>query len=214
MKYRIQTCKDRLWYVSDYLVPSMLAQGIERDNITIFLDEDEKGCLETCMRNFEAADDDAWYLQDDVIICSDFKERTEQYNNGIICGFCAVGQNNSNIVGLVDKKDMWFSFPCIYIPQNIANGCANWFFNFVVYNSQYRMWIRDKKYDDSIFYIYVQDYCDIKQVLNLSPNLVDHIDYLIGGSKVNKIRDFHASAVYFNEPELIDELKVRLNDNK
>lgn len=214
MKYTIQSCKDRLWYVEQYLIPSMCVQGIDRDNITVFLDEEEKGCLETCMQKFKAADDDIWYLQDDVIICSDFKERTEQCVDSIVCGFCGNFERNKKYIGIVNKQNMWFSFPCIYIPQYIANGCAEWYFNFVIHNSQYRMWIRDKKYDDSIFYIYVQDYCDAVEVLNLSPNLVDHVDYLIGGSMINKIRDHDATALYFVEPELIEKLEKQLNGNK
>lgn len=212
MKYVIQTCKDRLWYVEDILVPSLVNQEIATEDIIIWPDSDDSGCLNTCMNKFAAADYDAWYLQDDVIVCSDFKKRTQNPTVDIICGFVATVQNNVNLVGYVDKKDMWFSFPCIYVSKSVANGCAKWFFDYVVRNSEYRMWIRAKKYDDSIFYIYVQDYSSVDTVLNLAPNLVEHIDYLIGGSKVNSIRKFKAVSAHFNEPDLVAQLALRLKD--
>ena len=33
MKYMIHTCEARLWYVEEYLIPSMLKQGIKEDDI-------------------------------------------------------------------------------------------------------------------------------------------------------------------------------------
>lgn len=215
-KYRIQTCKARLWYVEDYLIPSMIKQGIDRNDITIYLDADDEGCLLSRMKNFLQADSDAWYLQDDVIISSDFKKRTEEVEDGTIaCGFVVVQQRSYTSIGMVPKIDMWYSFPCIRVPRSIANGCAQWYFEFVTHNSQYRMWIREKKRDDSIFWIYVQDYCDqVKTVFHMKPNIVDHVDYLIGGSTINQLRSYQAVSAYFNEPELIEELKVKLNEDK
>ena len=47
--------------------------------------------------------------------------------------------------------------------------------------------------------------------VNQGFNLIDHIDYLIGGSIVNKERQVTiTSAAYFQEPELIEQLKDKL----
>ena len=109
---------------------------------------------------------------------------------------------------------MWYSFPCIHVPRSIANECAQWYFEFVTHNSQYSMWIREKKRDDSIFWIYVQDYCDqIKTVFHMKPNIVDHVDYLIGGSIINRIRpEKETHAAYFEEEILVKNLEKLLTD--
>ena len=80
MKYMIHACNSRLWYVQEYLVPSMLNQGIEQDDIILYVDENSVGNLASCINSFLALPDDnkgVWHLQDDVIISRDFKERTE-----------------------------------------------------------------------------------------------------------------------------------------
>ena len=41
MKYMIHCCPKRMWYVEEYLIPSMLRQGIDRDSIIIW--NDNKG---------------------------------------------------------------------------------------------------------------------------------------------------------------------------
>ena len=49
-------------------------------------------------------------------------------------------------------------------------------------------------------------------VLNLKPCLVDHVDYLIGGSVVNNNRkEKNVRAVWFDSLDLVDELEERLN---
>ena len=149
-RYLIHTCEERWWYVSDYLVPSMIEQGIHRDDISIYLDVGD-GCLVACMKAFLSVpnnDDGVWHLQDDIIICSDFKERTEQYDEGIVCGYCYVKDDRQRYVGEVDKRKIWYSFPCIRIPNRIAHGCGAWFYSHVLNNKEYYMWIRAKKYDD------------------------------------------------------------------
>lgn len=221
-KYRIQTCKSRLWYVEDYLVPSLLAQGIADSDIRVWLDENEDGNLLSCMKSFydTLGEDDeiTWYLQDDVIICSDFKVRTESFadifDDMVVCGFCSNYQDFKNVEeGVCDKIHMWYSFPCIGIPNHVANGCAHWFFNYVTRSTTYNVYVNSRRMDDTLFWIYLQDFSDVKQVVNCVPNLVDHIDYLIGGSVTNKIRERKiVRSSYWEEPELVNELERRLKD--
>ena len=217
-KYMIHSCNQRKWYVDKYLVPSMLKQGIKQSDILVWNDDKEIGNLESCMQSFlytqsykGGADDGIWHLQDDVIICRNFKELTEQYNKDIVCGYCHDGDGYKHMIGRVDTKRMWYSFPCIRIPNDIAYGCAKWFYKDVINNYEYHQWIKAKKYDDAIFHIFIEDYTDVP-ILNLSPNLVDHIDYLIGYSVVNQIRGkVETRAIYFEDKDLVDNLKKSLD---
>jgi len=38
MKYMIHSCNSRLWYVEQYLIPSMIKQNIPREDIILFND--------------------------------------------------------------------------------------------------------------------------------------------------------------------------------
>ena len=87
-KYVIHSTPERMWYVENYLFPSMINQGIDAHNIMIKCDVNHDGCLENCMKIFKSMEnnDGSWHLQDDVIICKDFKHLTEEYDFGIVCG--------------------------------------------------------------------------------------------------------------------------------
>lgn len=50
--YLIHTMPKRKWYVENYLIPSMLEQGIKKDSITIYNDDNKAGNLKTCMTAF------------------------------------------------------------------------------------------------------------------------------------------------------------------
>ena len=215
MKYLIHACNKRLWYVDNYLIPSMIEQDINRKDIDVYLDKNNEGCLESCMKAFLSVPNDAestWHLQDDVIICSDFKQRTEElYNEGIVCGYCYDKDDRKNVVGNCKPKEMWFSFPCIKIPNKIAKKCANWYFNKVKQDNAYGVYVRSKKHDDTLFYIFMEDYYPDMNVLNLMPNLADHVDYLLGGSVVNYMRlEKETHATYFEDAYLIEELEQKL----
>lgn len=212
-KYLIRTCPRRLWYVKDHLIPSMIAQGIKKSDISVYNDENGDGCLESCMKVFENAPDDEngiWYMQDDVVISSKFRELTEKHDSGIVCGHCyALHSDRRDEVGFVDVSRMWFSFPCIRIPNRIARGCADYFRREIAKDPQYEHWIRAKRYDDTIFSIYVTFYHSREQILNLVPNIVAHVDYLIGGTAANETTR-KVDNPYFDEPERIAELKEKL----
>lgn len=214
-KYLIHTCPKRIAYVQDYLIPSMLEQGIDKYDISFYLDADDKGCLESCMQSFlslPANKDITWHLQDDIIISSEFRVQTEtDYMTDIICGYCYELDKNKDKIGYVKSIDMWYSFPCIAIRNKIARSCADWFYNRVVHDNSYGVYVRSRKHDDTLFHIFMEDYWPDANILNLNPNLVDHIDYLIGGSTVNYIRQQKEThAVYFQEKELIKKLEEKL----
>lgn len=221
-KYIIHACPERMWYVEKYLVPSMKEQGIE--DIDIRCDDNHIGNLQSCMKIFESMPDDdggAWHLQDDIIICKDFKERTEKYQNSddIICGYVRMDGNHTDKIGYVPFKNMWWSFPCIYIPNKYARECAYWFFNESKWYVKYRKLMKTRKNDDMFFMEYLKikdnDMNTNLKILNLKPNLVDHIDYLIGGTIVNKDRNnMNVRARYFDDQDLVKDLEDKINTER
>ena len=215
MKYMIHSCEARLWYVDNYLIPSMLAQGIKEEDIYNYIDTKHEGNLVSwvvsCHKSYEMwGEQNVWHLQDDVIICRDFKERTEQLESqdGIVCAFTCCYDEANIAPGLgTPKNHMWWSFPCIRIPNKIAKEMAVWADIYVWRDSQFGFWIRRKKGDDLIFKVFVESYYPNEPVLNLAPNLVDHIDYLLGGSTVNKQRtQANVRSLYFDDTDLVNDL--------
>ena len=101
MKYMIHACPKRMWYVGDYLIPSMLAQGIDKGNIIVWNDIDGVGNLASCLASFASCQEEGetWHLQDDVVICHDFAERTASAPKGVVCGFC-VGRYEDATAGI------------------------------------------------------------------------------------------------------------------
>lgn len=219
-KYIIHACPERMWYVNNYLIPSMLEQGIDKKDIDTRCDDQMAGNLSNCMKIFESMPDDndgAWHIQDDVIICRDFKERTENPNDEIICGYVRMNGNHSNKTGYVDLNHMWWSFPCIYIPNRYARECAYWFYNEAKLYTKYRKLMKTRKDDDMFFmeYLKLKSKSTDLTIYNMCPNLVDHIDFLIGGTIVNKDREnMNVRARYFDDTDLVDELARKIDKDK
>lgn len=203
----------RMWYVEQYLVPSMLKQGIDKDNITIYNDSEKKGNLRACMTAFSQCQGDGgtWHLQDDVCICKDFKKRTEQFDDGLVCGFSSEMYDGQGKVGEVTIDRMWFSFPCIRIPNQYARDCADWVFKYLIGNMAYKKYWEDGVNDDWAFRAYLKDYHKTDRALNLAPNLVDHVDYLIGGGS-RRTRPKPCRAQYWTDGDnSVEELEDILN---
>ena len=75
-RYLIHACPRRMWYVEEYLIPSMLKQGIAKGDIRVYNDKEGEGNLRACMKAFalcEGIPGGTWHLQDDVCICRNFK---------------------------------------------------------------------------------------------------------------------------------------------
>lgn len=203
-KYIIHACPERMWYVERFLAPSLRAQGIEP---IIWNDSQRLGNLDSCMHCFRDIEGDAWHLQDDVIICRDFAKRTQEHDSGIVCGYC--WENGvRKVPGVVKVTEMWWSFPCIRIPGQYAKECAEWF-----YSTQHHvLWRAEKKYDDSFFKEFIETFYPTIDILNLRPTLVDHIDFLIGGTIVNKLRpEKETRAKWFDDIDLVEELRRKLH---
>ena len=216
-KYMIHACKQRMWYVNDYLIPSMVKQGIgKNDDIFIYLDKNEEGNLVSCMSSFSYVKnidtEGIWHLQDDVIISSDFKQRTEELDDGLVCGFCCDYDANKKITGTTNMINMWYSFPCIRIPNRLAIECADWYYNGLSHPTEVKFFMRNGKNDDLIFRAFLERHYPSMSVTLVKPNLVNHIDYLIGGSTINAERRKGKIVVaeYWEEQQLIDDLAKRL----
>ena len=216
-KYMIHTYPKREWYVLKYLVPSMLKQGIDREDIIIISDRDGLGNLESWLSSLKQVTEDTWHLQDDIIIASDFKDRTEvlSYLKTIVCGFVHYDFNTGSTLctGFTIPKFMFMSFPCIFIPKALSDEFLQWFY---LPRTQIdcKEEIDSKKNDDFLFYKFILDRHLHMKIYNCKPCLVDHIDYLIGGSLVNEraYEGQQVRAYYWNDEKLVKDLEKRLKD--
>lgn len=210
----IHACPDRMWYVTGYLIPSMIAQGIPRNTIRIWNDTDGAGCLMSCMNAFLDCEGDGgtWHLQDDVLICRDFAEQIAGYTEGIVCGFCHTlfEPFNRPMVGDVPAVFMFNSFPCIRIPNKLARECAQWFIEEVKHRKIYQKYVEQKSHDDTVWADFIRECYPHERVYNVAPALVEHIDWLIGGSVVNQWRGYICRASYWEDEDLIIDLARQL----
>lgn len=192
----------------------MTEQGIPRDSIEVWMDKDRDGCLFSCMKCFAEygkRDGARWHMQDDVVISRDFREKTEQYNDGIVSGFFREEwQPLTPLSGRVPAVFMWNSFQCIRLPDEIIRGCAEWFFTEAVHDDRYKEYIDMRKCDDTMFYIYMAEHQGDQYCYNLEPSIVDHVDYLIGGSVINRWRGHPARGDLWEDESIIEELKDKL----
>lgn len=218
-KYLIHAIPSRMWYVTDYLIPSMVEKGIDRDDISIWNDEKGLGCLKSAMKCFGSIEKNGsgtWHLQDDVMICRDFKKRTEEFDSGLVCGYCYdTSKEAVKVTGLTTAKNIWYSFPCIRIPNGLARDVGEFFFKKVVPEELFMAVQAANKGDDYIFVKYVLDSREDEFVMNLNPTLVAHVDYLIGGSIVNPNRpEERKRNLYFKDLDLINELEEKLRKDE
>lgn len=215
--YMIHAMPKRMWYVEGYLLPRLLEQGIEESQIQVYNDAERKGNLRACMEAFSLCEGDGgtWHLQDDVCICNDFKERTEQHDNGIVCGFSSKMYDgySEDRIGVVHRTRMWFSFPCIRIPNEWARDCADWAVHYMIGNPVYRKYWENGVNDDWMFRTWLKEFHPDCVALNIAPNLVDHVDWFIGGSSGSKRKE-PCRAQYWNGADEIKRLEEWLNGRK
>jgi hypothetical protein len=206
----IHTCPQRLWYVNDFLIPSLLEQKI--NDIYVVNDKHRIGNLLAFIKSLENPID-AYHLQDDVIICKDFAERTKKLDHGIVCGFSSnFFEPKQYIEGKTTAVHMGFSFPCIRIPAEVAEHFYKWFYDERT-SKLYRDMIQTGKMDDLLFMEFLREERPEEPINNLNPSLVDHIDFLLGGSLVNKGREGkykQARATFFNDPGLVTILQNQI----
>ena len=214
----IHEAPSRTWYVDNFLLPSMLEQGIDLVDIVRVCDTEGRGNLLSCMTAFlwcgEHTKDATWHLQDDVVISRDFAKRTREYNEGIVCGMVVEDWGPNYLkTGWQPVEELWYSFQCIRIPDKIAGECGVWFFTDAMKRNdrEYRSRILRKKHDDDFFRFFLLEKYPSIQIFNTKPNLVNHIDYLLGGSLINSEREKSVNhAAYWDDEKLLDEIGDRI----
>ena len=194
----------------------MIRQGIHPEDIIIAVDKYHMGVLWAMMEVFRAQEVGCWHLQDDVLISRQFKKATEYYPkefNTIINGFCSA-YIQGKPSGLTNVRNIWYSFPCFYTPERYANEVAEWFYKTAIHNPDYKDWVKQGRHVDEFFRIYLREHYPDLQVLNLNPNLIEHVDWLIGGSVTNPDKEGLRRSKYWIEPELVTDLEEKLKQFK
>lgn len=214
MHIMIHACPQRRWYVDEFLVPSLFEQGLPESDVEVYEDTAGRGCLQSTIISFTLCgkrEGGTWHLQDDVILARDFVKRAEENDDGLVCGYG--NQQFGPYIGMAGNVPVifhWWSFPCIRIPNHMAREFAEWCHTEAQCREQYRSCFMRNNGDDSLFRDWVVDKYPYIHVTNMKPNLVDHIDYLIGGSTVTNYREHPARAFYFEDRDLVDELADKL----
>ena len=211
-QYLIHAMPKRMWYVNDYLIPSMLQQGISKDHIRVYNDVHGEGNLVSCLKSFLGCEGKGtWHLQDDVCICKDFKVLTEALDFGLVCGFSSELYDGPGKIGAVPRDKMWFSFPCIRIPDDYARACANWVNQYIIGNPVYERYWGKGVNDDWAFRTWLKEFHPDDCAINLAPNLVDHVDYLLGGGTGKGKRDKPCRAQYWKDFDIVERLEEQIN---
>ena len=215
MKVLIHAYPKRMWYVEGWLVPELERQGA--DEIEVWNDAEGKGNLRACMESFAARSGDGgtWHIQDDVILARDFAERCRQHDEGVVYGFCCRMFTDDPLqTGRVSVFDAWHSFQCVRIPDSYARDCAAWFYSGAGRDhEEYPLWISSGKMDDSVFRAWLLEQHGRETVENLRPNLVDHVDFILGGSVLHPWRGFLARSEFWDDEDLVRELKASVKDH-
>lgn len=211
----IHAIPQRMWYVEGFLIPDLVRQGIERENVGVFCDTETLGNLESCVCAFEEAGKTpggTWHLQDDILPARDFADQARQYaGDEIACGFCVERFDLAHgKTGRVPQCFLWLSFPCIYIPNETAAEFARWYRT--SQDPEIRRLRSLRRGDDSLFWYWHHNHRAFAWGWNAEPNLVEHVDWLIGGSAANKERsEASPRAKYWTDDELVEDLKNRIN---
>lgn len=147
-----------------------------------------------------------WHLEDDVLPDRRIMKwmRELESREGIICGF-----GTTEKFGEVKPEDMWYSFPCIRIPNDYLRDFEHWIETSGDEDVAERMKLG--KGIDFLFRKYVIQ--NPIPIYHTNPCMVEHIDDLIGGSLINE-RDKPIKAIRFEDHEGIEELKSWLEGNK
>lgn len=204
MKVLIHAVPKRMWYVEKFLAPSLESQGLEP---VIWNDATGYGCLESCLRSFEAGFSD-WHIQDDVLICRDFAERIKDLD-GVVVGFChSRYEDDPQCVGRIYPPDLWHGFPCVRIPIDMAREFVQWVRE-THHTDPGAVWnIQNNKGDDYLFRLFFNTVHPYDMATNIP--LVEHVDYLIGGSIVSEYRGYWCRNDLWTDEALVDELKEKL----
>lgn len=218
MIFLIHTCPKRLWYVEEFLVPSLKEQGILEGDIFIYNDANRDGNLVSCMKSFLyysgafPNERDIWNLQDDILLCRDFYKRCSTLSSAgwdIVMGYCSEGYPDRDCITFPTiSNHLWWSAPCMKLTAEIMGLISDRFWKVLPTNKKYLLYHTIQKCDDVMINDWIGE--NLKnniKIMQVSPNLVDHVDYIIGGSLVNAQRPSIAKSKDFVDSDLVDILR-------
>lgn len=212
MKYMIHTYPKRLWYVKEHIVKDLLKQGIKQKDILIVNDTKGLGNLWAFVGSLDLVTEDTWHLQDDILISKQFKLKTDVLGRMgiVVCGFNHYDFNSGcNLCkGITKPIFMYMTFPCVFIPKRYTDEFKEWINNEIT-KIKHKDMIATGKCDDQLFYQYMIERHQFDEIYNCYDCLVDHVDYLLGGSSIND-RDVIVRATYWYENDLNIKLEEEL----
>ena len=218
MKYLIHASPQRLWYVREFLLPSLLAQGAKPGEVEIWNDAERSGNLMACVASFAAREGDGgtWHIQDDALLCRDFVARCRALDGeGVVYGFAHEQfEDDLQQTGRVHLPDAWHSFQCVRIPDPWAREFADWFYTEARIDPALRWMAATGRMDDAFFTVFLQRRHPTITVFNAKPCLCEHVDMLLGGSLCNEWRGYWARAAWFDDQDLVEDLRERLTERK
>ena len=217
MRIMIHAVPRRMRYVTEYLVPALEEQGA--GDVRIWLDSAGRGNLRSCVESFASLRQDGgtWHLQDDVLPCRDFVRRARELEvlDGLVYGFCSVHNGDDpGQRGAVYMPDAWHGFPCVRIPNLWAREFAEWIATEAAQRPDLMGYVRMNRCDDYLFTIFCQEKHGTETAVNAWPCLVEHVDWLIGGSILNEWRGFFCRAESFADPDLVEELAEEMKKRR
>lgn len=138
MKYVIRKVPERDTSYLERILPDAL----------IYCDTEHKGCRYSFEQALLLANDDAVYVQDDMILCRDFRKRAEKYikkypSHCIVFSNTTYGKDSVNVIreGFWDPVQApWLM--CTYIPKEMAKA-----FIFAKRNNMFKVFKNAIKYD-------------------------------------------------------------------
>ena len=209
----IHSCKDRTKYVKEFLVPLLSESGVKIGNIEVYTDHGD-GCLTSyikAFKNLKGLGGYTWHLQDDVLPTLRFCDMADgllkiYWQDAIICGFANKEFYKENHVFYAKNgEEMFYSFPCIGIPNYIAVHFTEWLEKNKD-NPEYAKYIKENKFVDYLFKLYIGDNKQKLKIVNFRPCLVEHVDEYVGGSTINNKRPKPAKALDFHDDEAMNRL--------
>ena len=199
MEIIIHGSMKRFKYVLEFLSPKIPFA------LPIF-DDEGVGNIKAYMESFKWLLNDrfipgknTWHLEDDVLPDRRITKWMEEMEGqeGIICGF-----GTTEKFGKVEPEDMWYSFPCIRIPNDYLRDFVHWIETSGDEDVARR--IKIGKGIDFLFRKFVIQ--NPIPIYHQEPCMVEHIDDYIGGSLLN-IRKEPIRAIRFEDTERVEELK-------
>lgn len=202
MEILIHSSPERMDYVTRYLLPKL--SGLK---ITVWCDHEKSGNLKAYLDSYKELplEGNTWHLEDNVLPDRHFKQWIAEMESfeGIVCGYGSKGYKN--VLGLIEHpEDMWYSFPCIRIPNAYLRDMLPWLEEVQKNDRDIAHKVEAGKGIDYIFRRYAIDHPI--PIYHHTPCMVEHIDDLIGGSLTN-VRSQSPKAVRFDDTEGLEELK-------